>query len=236
MFSWCHWLDRVRSPRVRRRGTGDSLALDTLVQTSRRLTQISLMERSVFAAAGEPISGRHRRGDPCSVTSSAVSYSGNNVHFGGQLPAGTAASILTTPSLSSISSKEESPGVESCRLIMTTTETSPASGSDRFFNNSSSLCRQLSPPANTLTVVSGLRVKNRCGAAGQHQLPATAAGGQQLPATAVGGWRLLERAGGGGGPLSRSIKARRGRSTARQMGSGLSLGKTKGLDRRVSSV
>ena len=224
MFSWCHWLDRVRSPRVRRRGTGDSLALDTLVQTSRRLTQISLMERSVFAAGGEPSSGRHRR-DPCSVTSSAVSYSGNNVHFGGQLPAGTAASILTTPSLSSISSKDESPAVESCRLIMTTTETSPASGSDRVLNNSSSLCRQLSPPANTLTVVSGLRGKNRCGAAGQ-QLPA---GGQQ-PLV------LLERTGGGGGPLSRSIKARRGRSTARHMGSGLSLSRSKGLDRRVSSV
>jgi hypothetical protein len=233
MFSWCHWLDRVRSPRVRRRGTGDSLALDTLVQTSRRLTQISLMERSVFAAGGEPSSGRHRR-DPCSITSSAVSYSGNNVHFYGQLPAGTAASILTTPSLSSISSKDESPAVESCRLIMTTTETSPA-GSDRVFNNSSSLCRQLSPPANTLTVVSGLRVKNRCGAAGQ-QLQATPTGGQQLPATPVGGWRLLERTGGGGGPLSRSIKARRGRSAARQMGSGFSLSKTKGLDRRVSSV
>jgi hypothetical protein len=228
MFSWCHWLDRVRSPRVRRRGTGDSLALDTLVQTSRRLTQISLMERSVFAAAsGEPSSGRHRRGDPCSVTSSAVSYSGNNVHFGGQLPAGTAASILTTPSLSSISSKDESPAAESCRLIMTTTETSPASGSDRVLNNSSSLYRQLSPPANTLTVVSGLRVKNRYGAAGQ-QLPAAAAAGQQP-------LHLLERP-GGGGPLSRSIKARRGRSTARQMGSGLSLSKTKGLDRRVSSV
>jgi hypothetical protein len=218
-------LDRVRSPRVRRRGTGDSLALDTLVQTSRRLTQISLMERSVFAAAGEPISGRHRR-DPCSITSSAVSYSGNNVHFGGQLPAGTAASILTTPSLSSISSKDESPAVESCRLIMTTTETSPA-GSDRVLNNSSSLWRQLSPPANTLTVVSGLRIKNKYGAAGQ-QLPATAAGGQQP-------LHLLERM-GGGGPLSRSIKARRGRNAARQMGSGLSLSRTKGLDRRVSSV
>jgi hypothetical protein len=233
MFSWCHWLDRVRSPRVRRRGTGDSLALDTLVQTSRRLTQISLMERSVFAVDGEPSSGRHRR-DPCSVTSSAVSYSGNNVHFGGQLPAGTAASILTTPSLSSISSKDESPAVESSRLIMTA-ETSPASGSDRVLNNSSSLCRQLSPPANTLTVVSGLRGKNRCGAAGQ-QLPA---GGQQLPATAAGGQQqplyLLERT-GGGGPLSRSIKARRGRSTARHMGSGLSLSRSKGLDRRVSSV
>ncbi len=218
-------MDRVRSPRVRRRGTGDSLALDTLVQTSRRLTQISLMERSVFAAAGEPISGRHRR-DPCSITSSAVSYSGNNVHFGGQLPAGTAASILTTPSLSSISSKDESPAVESCRLIMTTTETSPA-GSDRVLNNSSSLWRQLSPPANTLTVVSGLRIKNKYGAAGQ-QLPATAAGGQQP-------LHLLERM-GGGGPLSRSIKARRGRNAARQMGSGLSLSRTKGLDRRVSSV
>jgi hypothetical protein len=227
MFSWCHWLDRVRSPRVRRRGTGDSLALDTLVQTSRRLTQISLMERSVFAAGGEPSSGRHRR-DPCSITSSAVSYSGNTVHFGGQLPAGTAASILTTPSLSSISSKDESPAVESCRLIMTTTETSPASGSDRVLNNSLSLCRQLSPPANTLTVVSGLRMKNRCGAAGQ-LLSATTAGGQQ-PLV------LLERTGGGGGPLSRSIKARRGRSTARQMGSGLHLCRTKGLDRRVSSV
>jgi hypothetical protein len=233
MFSWCHWLDRVRSPRVRRRGTGDSLALDTLVQTSRRLTQISLMERSVFAAAGEPISGRHRR-DPCSITSSAVSYSGNNVHFGGQLPAGTAASILTTPSLSSISSKDESPAVESCRLIMTTTETSPASGSDRVLNNSLSLCRQLSPPANTLTVVSGLRV-NRCGAAGQ-QLPA---GGQQLPATPAGGQQplVLFKRTGGGGPLSRSIKARRGRSSAaRHMGSGLHLSRSKGLDRRVSSV
>jgi hypothetical protein len=100
------------------------------------------------------------------------------------------------------------------------------------------LCRQLSPPANTLTVVSGLRVKNRCGAAGQ-QLPAAAAGGQQLSAAAAGGQQqplyLLERA-GGRGPLSRSIKARRGRSTARQMGSGLYFSKTKGLDRRVSSV
>jgi len=208
MFSWCFWLDRFRSPQ-RRRGTGESVALDNLLHTSRRHTQTSFTERSFYAAEGGGGSrhaavSHHRH---CSVTYSPAFFGGRTARSGGRQ---TATNILRSPSLSCLSQAETT-----CRLK--TTETSPA------------VFEQVSARSTVSQASELVRIKGRCAEEGQQPSRAAIAGGQRR----LGGYAGIIGGNSSLKELSKSkLRGRQWGQTERVYNSA----RIKGLDRRISSV
>jgi hypothetical protein len=125
----CCW-NQVSSPRGRR-GTRDSLALETLVRTSRRLTQISLMDRGSsgrLISYPRPYTFAHERGFSVTTCMSTDFFSGPG---GSQRAIGTAelnSITVAEVSMSSLTSRDESQAGGGClsKKTIKTAETSPA--------------------------------------------------------------------------------------------------------------